>query len=62
MLDKKLLSILVCPNCKGELHFDKTNDELVCKADALAYPIRDGVPVMLRNEAREITLAERENL
>ncbi|MFK7864025.1 MAG: Trm112 family protein [Pseudohongiellaceae bacterium] len=62
MLDKKLLGILVCPICKGELHYDKTNEELVCKADSLAFPIKDGVPVMLSNEAREISLAERENL
>jgi uncharacterized protein YbaR (Trm112 family) len=62
MLDKKLLSILVCPLCKGELHYDRTKDELVCKFDALAFPIRDGVPVMLTNEAREITLEERDNL
>lgn len=62
MLDKKLLSILVCPLCKGELHFDREKDELVCKVDALAFPIRDGVPVMLTNEAREITLEEREKL
>jgi|TARA_B110000879_G_scaffold68686_1_gene96146 uncharacterized protein YbaR (Trm112 family) len=62
MLDKKLLSILVCPLCKGELHFDKTKDELVCKGDALAFPIRGGVPVMLTNEAREISLEEREKL
>lgn len=62
MLDKKLLTILVCPVCKGELHFDKGADELICKVDALAYPIRDGVPVMLNNEAREITLEEREKL
>lgn len=62
MLDKKLLSILVCPLCKGELHFDRTKDELVCKVDALAFPVRDGVPVMLTNEAREITLEERDSL
>lgn len=62
MLDKKLLSILVCPICKGELHFGVPKDELICKVDALAFPIRDGVPVMLVNEAREISLEEREKL
>lgn len=62
MLDKKLLSILVCPICKGELHYDAPNNELICKGDALAFPIRDGVPVMLSNEAREITLEEREQI
>ena len=60
MLDKKLLSILVCPTCKGELHYDRTVNELICKGDALAYPIRDDVPVMLANEARKLSLEERE--
>jgi uncharacterized protein YbaR (Trm112 family) len=60
MLDKKLLSILVCPVCKGKLRYDKEEAELVCTSDALAFPIRDDVPVMLRNEAREISFAERE--
>lgn len=59
-MDKKLLTLLVCPLCKGELQYDKQADELVCFADNLAYSIRDGIPVMLSNEAREITLAERE--
>ncbi|MDE0733513.1 MAG: Trm112 family protein [Gammaproteobacteria bacterium] len=62
MLDKKLLSILVCPVCKGELHYVKEAAELVCTGDALAFPIRDDVPVMLSNEAREISFAEREKL
>ncbi len=60
MLDKKLLSILVCPTCKGELRYDRTANELICKGDALAYPIRDDVPVMLANEARKLSLEERE--
>lgn len=60
MLDKKLLSILVCPLCKGNLHYAKESQELVCLGDALAYPIKDGVPVMLSNDARQITLEERE--
>ncbi|MBV1882640.1 MAG: Trm112 family protein [Pseudomonadales bacterium] len=54
MLDKKLLDILACPLCKGPLEYDKEASEVVCKADALAYPIRDGIPVMLENEARDI--------
>lgn len=53
-LDKKLLDILVCPVCKGPLHWDKSRQELVCKADRVAYPVRDGIPVMLREEAREL--------
>lgn len=62
MLDRKLLSILACPVCKGELHYDKTNKELVCLLDRLAYPIRDDVPVMLSSEARQITSEERDSL
>ena len=53
-MDKKLLDILVCPLCKGPLVYDKPAAELVCKADALAYPIRDDIPVMLEDEARKI--------
>jgi len=60
MLDKKLLGILVCPLCKGDLHYDKAAQELICLADALAYPIKDDVPVMLAEEARELSPDERE--
>ncbi|PCJ22813.1 MAG: tetraacyldisaccharide 4'-kinase [SAR86 cluster bacterium] len=60
MLDQKLLTILACPICKGELHYNKTDKELVCLVDALAFPVKDGVPVMLKDDAREITLEERE--
>lgn len=60
MLDKRLLSILVCPLCKGNLHYDKESQELICFADALAFPIRDDIPVMLREEAREMSLEERD--
>jgi uncharacterized protein YbaR (Trm112 family) len=59
-LDHKLLSILVCPICKGELVYDKDASELVCRVDHLAYPIREDIPVMLSNEARQLTAAERE--
>ncbi|MFB0988347.1 MAG: Trm112 family protein [Gammaproteobacteria bacterium] len=55
MLDQKLLTILACPLCKGELQYDQAAEELICLADALAYPVRDDVPVMLSNEARELT-------
>jgi len=58
MLDQKLLTILACPLCKGELHYDQMAKELICLPDALAYPVRDDVPVMLSNEARELTLEE----
>jgi uncharacterized protein YbaR (Trm112 family) len=53
-MDKKLLAILVCPKCKGPLEHDKKHNELVCKQDALAFPIRDGIPVMLEAEARAL--------
>lgn len=60
MLDKKLLSILVCPVTKGPLIFDKDNNELISLSAGLAYPIRDDIPVMLEPEAREISLDEKE--
>ncbi len=53
-MDKKLLEILVCPKCKGKLEYDKKSRELICQQDALAYPIRDGIPVMLEDEARKL--------
>ena len=57
-MDKKLLDILVCPICKGDLIYKKDAQELICKADKLAYPIRDGIPVMLEVEVRRISLEE----
>jgi len=57
-VDKKLLEILVCPVCKGKLTFDKKQQELICKADGLAFPIDEGIPVMLEQEARALTNAE----
>jgi len=57
-MDKKLLEILVCPLCKSELVYKKDEQELICKADRLAFPIHDGIPVMLENEARKISLEE----
>ena len=53
-VDPKLLEILVCPLTKGPLIFDRENNELVSKAAGLAYPIRNGIPIMLVDEAREI--------
>lgn len=53
-MDKKLLDILVCPLCKGPLVYRKERQELICKADRLAYPIRDDIPVMLEDEARQL--------
>ena len=54
-MDKKLLEILVCPICKGPLQYDKSNQELICLADRLAFPIRDDIPVMLEEEARVLS-------
>jgi len=62
MIDKKLLSILVCPVTKAPLDYDAQKQELLCSASGLAYPIRDGIPVMLESEARQLTLDEREQL
>jgi len=59
-MDKKLLDILVCPLCKGTLLLK--DKELICRFDRLAYPIRDGIPVMLENEARLIPLEEKDTL
>ena len=53
-MDPKLLEILVCPICKGPLVHRREAAELICKADRLAYPIKDGIPVMLEEEARKL--------
>ena len=53
-METKILDILVCPLCKGPLLFKKADNELICKPDRLAFPIRDGIPVMLQDEARKI--------
>lgn len=60
VLDKKLLSILVCPVSKSSLIYDRDAAELISLVSGLAYPIRDGIPVMLETEARQITLEEKE--
>jgi len=57
-MDKKLLDILACPVCKGPLVYDKAKQELICKGDRLAYPIRDDIPVMLEDEARQLAADE----
>ena len=56
-MDARLLDILVCPLCKGPLEYNKAAQELICKADKLAYPIRDGIPVMWADEARDLNAA-----
>jgi uncharacterized protein len=57
-MDSRLLDILVCPICKGPLLYRKAEQELICKADRLAFRIRDGIPVMLEDEARKLDPAE----
>jgi uncharacterized protein YbaR (Trm112 family) len=61
-LDSKLLELLVCPVTKASLTYRKDVDELWCRASGLAYPIRDGIPVMLEEEARQLTQEERDSL
>jgi uncharacterized protein YbaR (Trm112 family) len=55
MMDTKLLQILVCPVTKGSLIYNKATNELISKSAGLAYPIKDGIPVMLEEEARKLT-------
>ena len=57
-MDKRLLEILVCPLCKSAVHWDFAKQELICKADRLAYPIRNDIPVMLVDEARNLEADE----
>jgi hypothetical protein len=58
-MDTKLLMMLACPLCKSELKFQKDKNELWCKNDGLAFPIKDDIPVMLEHEARTLTTDER---
>lgn len=53
-MDSRLLDLLVCPVCKGPLMFRRAQGELLCKADRLAFPVRDGIPVMLEDQARKL--------
>lgn len=54
-MEARLLDVLVCPLCKSPLVYDKTAQELICNADKLAYPIRDGIPIMWAEQARSLT-------
>lgn len=56
-MDARLLDILVCPVCKGKLDYQKTASELVCSPCKLAFPVRDGIPVMMVDEARDLNAA-----
>ena len=62
MIDKKLLDILACPLCKSRLIYNKANQELICRADRLAFSIKDDIPVMLEDEARTLTTEETDAL
>jgi len=54
-MEKHLLDVLVCPNCKGPLQYDEKAQELICQKEKLAYPIKDGIPAMLIDEARDMS-------
>lgn len=57
-MDTKLLELIVCPVTKGPLEFDREKQELISRSARLAYPVRDGIPVLLESEARTLTDAE----
>lgn len=57
-MNKKILDLLVCPVCKGELEFRSKENELICHQDNLAYPIRKGIPILLESDARKLTASE----
>ena len=61
-MDGKLLEILACPVCKGPLVVDSDKEELICRAERLAFPVKEGIPVMLEKQARAVTLEELEHL
>ena len=61
-IEARLLEILVCPVTKASLVYHKETEELWCRASGLAYPIREGIPVMLEDEARQLTDAERASI
>lgn len=61
-VDSKLLELLVCPVSKASLSYHRESEELWCRGSGLSYPIRDGIPVMLEEEARQLTQSERESL
>lgn len=57
-MDTKLLELIVCPVTKGPLEFDREKQELISRSARLAYPVRDGIPILLENEARTLSDAE----
>lgn len=59
-MDHRLLEIVACPICHGKLSFKQEQQELICKVDAVAYPIRDGIPVLLDEQTRKLTDDEKQ--
>lgn len=57
-MDHRLLEIIACPVCNGKLWYNQEKQELICKLDNLAFPLRDGIPVLLETEARVLTADE----
>lgn len=57
-MDHRLLEIVACPICKGKLAYDRDKQALICKFDRLAYPIKDGIPVLLEDEAKPLAMDE----
>lgn len=57
-MDHSLLEIIACPVCNGKLYYSQDKQELICKADSLAFTLRDGIPVLLENEARSLAVEE----
>ncbi len=57
-MDHRLLEIIACPVCNGKLYYSQDNQELICKLDSMAFPLRDGIPVLLENEARSLVAEE----
>ena len=57
-MDHRLLEIIACPVCNGKLYYSQDKQELICKVDSLAYPVREDIPVLLENEARSLTEEE----
>ena len=54
-MNKKQLELMACPECKGKLEFEKDKKELICKTCQLGFPVKDGIPVMLIEEARKLS-------
>ena len=54
-LNPEILDVIACPICKGALHYDKNHQVLICKFDKLEFPVKDGVPVMIEEEAKPLS-------